>query len=91
MFLYLVVLWRIYLIGKKSYTDRGAILCYGVMTYIFLHIIVNLLGLMGLIPLTGVGLPFLSYGGSFTLSMVVALTIVQRVAVETGIRNKIKR
>ena len=91
LFLYLVVLWRIYLIGKKSYTDRGAILCYGVMTYIFLHIIVNLLGLMGLIPLTGVGLPFLSYGGSFTLSMVVALTIVQRVAVETGIRNKIKR
>ena len=84
---YLFVLWRIYLIGKRSYTDRGAILCYGVMVYIFLHIIINLLGLMGLIPLTGVGLPFMSYGGSFTLSMVVALTIVQRVSVETGIRK----
>ena len=84
---YLFVLWRIYLIGKRSYTERGAVLCYGVLIYIFLHIAVNLLGIMGLIPLTGVGLPFMSYGGSFTLSLVIALTLVQRVAVETGLRK----
>ena len=85
---YLFVLWRIYLIGKRSYTNRGAVICYGVLIYIFLHIAINLLGIMGLIPLTGVGLPFMSYGGSFTLSLMVALTLVQKVAVETGDRKK---
>ena len=34
-------------------------------------------------PLTGVPLPFLSYGGSFTLSLVIALSMVQRIHIET--------
>ena len=34
-------------------------------------------------PLTGVPLPFLSYGGSYALSLTIALTLVQRVSVET--------
>ena len=34
-------------------------------------------------PLTGVPLPFLSYGGSFTLSLIIALSLVQRVHIET--------
>ena len=41
-------------------------------------------------PMTGVPLPFMSYGGSFTICLIVALTMVQRVSVETGIRNQIK-
>lgn len=81
--LYFIVLWRIYLIAKQSSTDRGAIMCYGVFLFILFHIIVNLGGLFGLIPLTGVPLPFLSYGGSFTLCLIAALTIVQRVNYET--------
>jgi cell division protein FtsW len=43
------------------------------------------MGIMGLIPLTGVPLPFMSYGGSFTICLVAALTIVQRVSVENGL------
>ena len=83
--MYVFVLFRILLIGRKSPNNRGAILCYGIATYIFLHIAVNLLGIMGLMPMTGVPLPFMSYGGSFTLCLIAALTIVQRVSVENGI------
>jgi len=83
--MYIFVLFRILLIGRKSPNNRGAILCYGIATYIFLHIAVNLLGIMGLMPMTGVPLPFMSYGGSFTLCLIAALTIVQRVSVENGI------
>ena len=36
-------------------------------------------------PMTGVPLPFMSYGGSFTLCLIAALTIVQRVSIENGI------
>ena len=86
---YIYILYRVLLIGRKSPTNRGCAICYGVCTYIFLHIAVNLLGIMGLMPMTGVPLPFMSYGGSFTICLVAALTIVQRVSVETGIRSQI--
>lgn len=85
---YMYLLYRILKIGKQSYTNRGAILCYGVATYIFLHIAVNLMGLFGLMPMTGVPLPFVSYGGSFTLCLMVGLTLVQRVNIETKIREQ---
>ena len=82
-----VLLWRIIYIGNKSVSSRGSIICYGVAIYIFLHMIINLMGIMGLLPLTGVPLPFLSYGGSFTLSLIVALSMVQRVAIETKLKK----
>lgn len=78
-----VVLWRIFLISKRANTEMGKLMCYGIFWYILIHIVVNLLGIMGLIPLTGVPLPFLSYGGSFLMCLVVSLTIVQRVAIES--------
>ena len=87
---YFYLLYRILKIGKNSYTNRGALLCYGVAVYIFLHVIINLMGLFGLMPMTGVPLPFMSYGGSFTLCLMVALTIVQRVNIETKLREKNK-
>ena len=90
---YAFTLYRIYQIGKKSYTNRGALICYGVFFYIFLHICVNLMGILGLMPMTGVTLPFISYGGSFTLCLMVAVTFAQRVGIETKIREteKIKK
>ena len=81
--LYGILIWRIIKIGKESTSSRGSIMCYGVAIYIFLHTVINLLGIMGVLPLTGVPLPFLSYGGTFTLCIIGALSIVQRVAIET--------
>ena len=88
LLLYLIVLFRILLIGRQSPTNRGAILCYGVAAYIFLHITVNLLGIMGLMPMTGVPLPFMSYGGSYTICLIAALTVVQRVNIDTKLYNE---
>lgn len=82
--MYMFVLYRILLIGRRSSNNMGTILCYGVAIYIFLHIAINLLGIMGMMPMTGVPLPFMSYGGSFTICLIAALTIVQRVSVENG-------
>lgn len=87
LILYFLLLGRIVKIGRESYTDRGALMCYGIAMYIFMHIFVNLMGLFGLMPLTGVPLPFMSYGGSYTMVLVFALTIVQRVHVETRFRE----
>lgn len=86
---YIMLLYRILKIGRESPNNRGAAMCYGVAVYIFVHIAVNLLGIFGLIPITGVPLPFMSYGGSFTICLIASLSIVQRVSVENGlIREK---
>lgn len=83
--MYIFILFRILLIGRRSPNNRGAVLCYGVAAYIFLHVAINLMGIMGIMPMTGVPLPFMSYGGSFTICLIAALTIVQRVSIENGI------
>ena len=88
--MYMFLLYRILKIGRDSPTNRGALLCYGVAIYIFLHITINLMGIFGLMPMTGVPLPFMSYGGSFTICLIAALTIVQRVSVENGLCKKEK-
>lgn len=88
--LYIIVLARIVSIGKSSFKNSHAMICYGVAFYIFIHILVNLGGVLGLIPLTGVTLPFISYGGSFTLSLIIGLTMVQRVKYETSLKESTK-
>ena len=80
---YILILGRILSLASKASTLRGKYICLGVSVYIFLHILINLGGLFGIMPLTGVPLPFLSYGGSFTLSLIISLSMVQRIYIET--------
>ena len=82
MILYFLLVGRIIKIAKESRTTFGFLLCMGVASYIVLHIAVNLGGMFGLMPTTGVPLPFMSYGGTFCLCLVTALCFVQKVNVE---------
>ena len=86
---YVIILHRILSIGSKASTLRGRYICLGVASLIFAHIFINLGGMFGVIPLTGVPLPFLSYGGSFVLSLISSLALVQRINIETK-NQKIK-
>lgn len=80
---YIVILYRILRLSKVTNSIKNKYICLGVAVFIFMHILINLGGLFGIMPLTGVPLPFLSYGGSFTLSLLVSLAIVQRIHIET--------
>ena len=80
---YIFILYRILKIGKDAKGNiRNMILCYGTFIFLFLHLLVNLMGVLALIPLTGVPIPFLTYGGSFTINLILMLFVVQRVAIE---------
>ncbi len=83
--LYFVLLVRIIVIGKRASSISGALICYGVCFYIFMHIMVNLTGVLGILPMTGVPLPFMSYGGSVCWCILLALAMVQRVSYETNV------
>lgn len=81
--LYCFMLIRILNIAKRATNLGNSIIAYGVFAYLLFHITINLVGVMGIGPLTGVPLPFLSYGGSYTLTLLFSMGLVQRVHYET--------
>ncbi|MBE6149000.1 MAG: FtsW/RodA/SpoVE family cell cycle protein [Firmicutes bacterium] len=87
---YGIMLLRMYKIAKGADNLRTSLIAYGAFWYFALHIIVNLLGVLALIPLTGVPLPFLSYGGSYTLNAILMVFCVERVAIENK-KNRFNR
>ena len=80
---YGIMLYRILKISKEAETLRGSILSYGTFLFLLFHILINLLGVLAVIPLTGVPLPLLSYGGSFNMNILMMLFVVQRVSIES--------
>jgi len=81
---YMIMLFRIIKVARRANNLRNSLICYGVFAYLVTHIMINLGGVMGLIPLTGVPLPFLSYGGSYVICLMIGMGLVQRVAIESN-------
>lgn len=79
LILYLALLWRLLIIAKRSDEDFSAFLLFGVALLFFIQIFVNIGGATGVLPVTGVTLPFLSYGGSSLIINFLLLGIVQSV------------
>ena len=77
-----IILWRLLKIASNAGTIRGSIIAYGTFCYILLHLVINFMGILALIPLTGVPVPFLSYGGSFYINLMFLLFLNQRVVIE---------
>ena len=83
LILYCFILIRTLNIAKSATNLGNSIIAYGVFAYLLFHICINLIGVMGIGPLTGVPLPFLSYGGSYTITLLFSMGLVQRVHYET--------
>jgi len=67
----------------------AGIVIFGVFGAWFAHVFVNVGMTIGLMPITGIPLPFLSYGGSFLLATYIATAIVERAAAEHSRRGVI--
>ena len=78
---YLVlILWILKVAGEAR--DRfGATVCVGVAAMIFWHVIINVGMVSGTLPVVGVTLPLISYGGSSILTIAAALGLVMNVSV----------
>jgi rod shape determining protein RodA len=64
----------------------GRMLAAGVAALIFFHALINIAMVMGLIPVVGVPLPFLSYGGSFLITILVACGLLMHVYVNRDLQ-----
>ena len=71
--LYMIIFWRLLLIARNCTDDFGAYCVIGILCVFFVQMIINIGGATGSLPVTGVTLPFLSYGGS---SLIVSLFLI---------------
>jgi rod shape determining protein RodA len=82
--LYTLVLWRLLKLAEGMTDPFAGIVVFGIFGAWLTHILVNIGMTVGVMPITGIPLPFLSYGGSFLLATFIALGVAQRVALERG-------
>ena len=78
---FLILILKIFQIAAESRDKEGAYLCLGVLSIIFWHTIVNVNMAIGLLPIVGVPLPLLSYGGSNTITTFIILGLVSSVSI----------
>lgn len=71
---------RIFVIGIRCHSLYSALICYGVGTFIAVESFFNIGGVVGFLPITGVTLPFISYGGSSMLVLSIAVGLVMNIA-----------
>lgn len=74
--LWLVIFWRLYIIWSSSDNNFARLFVGGVFVLFLTHVTLNLGTSLGLLPVTGLSLPFVSYGGSNLLSFALALGLV---------------
>jgi rod shape determining protein RodA len=80
MLLILFVVLRILRAARISRDTFGALIAYGIATLIAFQAIVNIGVNLSLLPATGLTLPFVSYGGSSLLSLLMGVGLVESVA-----------
>jgi len=75
----LFIIYRILAIGRGVISNFGKIFSVGITIFIFNHAIISASVNIGLMPVTGIPFPFLSYGGSYLISIMSGLGILQSI------------
>jgi rod shape determining protein RodA len=74
-----VIVWRIWRIAQLAADPLGTLICVGVMSMLLFHIFENVGMTLGIMPVTGIPLPLVSYGGSSMITSFAAIGLVQSV------------
>jgi rod shape determining protein RodA len=74
--LFAIVIWRTWRAAQLARDQLGTLICIGVLAMFLFQIFESVGMTMGIMPVTGIPLPFMSYGGSSTLAYFVAIGLV---------------
>lgn len=86
---YCIIIFKLFSYAEKIKETKSKLILYGIASYFFAHIIVNVGGVSGLIPMTGVPLLMVSSGGSSTLASMMSIGIAQSIIAKYN-REKMK-
>ena len=76
LLVYVMIIYRIIAIGNQSRNNFSRLYCFGFAAAFFAYVAVNMMMVLGLLPIVGAPLPIMSYGGSSMLAMMLGLAIV---------------
>lgn len=79
LLLYLIILMRGFRIARRSQDSFGRLVCTGVIAWFAFQVFENIGMTMGLMPMTGVPLPFMSYGGSSMFANLIGIGLLQNI------------
>jgi rod shape determining protein RodA len=79
LILFAALLWRLLVSGWRSKDPFGMMFASGLASMILFQLVVNLGMVVGIMPITGIPLPFISHGGASLISLAVGLGIVQSI------------
>lgn len=85
LIIYMILIAYGVAIALRSRHQFGTLMAFGVSAMLFIHIVINTMMIMGLIPVVGVPLPMLSYGGSSMIAILLGFGLMQNTYVNRDI------
>ena len=85
--LFIILIWRLMLIVMNARDLYGALLVVGVLAHVSVQVLINIAVVTNTMPNTGIPLPFISYGGTSLVFLLVEMGIVLSVARQIKIRK----
>ena len=79
--IFLLLIWRLMIIANNASDLFGALLVVGVLGHIAIQVILNVAVVTNSMPNTGVSLPFISYGGSSILFLLIEMSVARGIKV----------
>lgn len=83
LLLYLVLFWRLIIVIRKLNDDFAIFFVLGAMVLIFLQMFINIGMNIGIVPVVGISLPFISYGGSAILANFMLIGIIENIIIKS--------
>jgi rod shape determining protein RodA len=83
--LFMLLIWRIIVIAERQRSDFGRLYAYSIAGILFVHVFVNIGMTMGLMPIIGIPLPFLSKGGSSLIGFTLMIAVLLRIDVDRNL------
>jgi rod shape determining protein RodA len=77
--LFVLLLWRVLVAGWRSRDPFGSLFASGLAAMVLFQLVVNVGMVMGIMPITGIPLPFVTHGGASLVSMAIGLGILQSI------------
>jgi rod shape determining protein RodA len=77
--LFVLLLWRVLIAGWRSRDPFGTLFSAGIASLVLFQLFVNVGMVMGIMPITGIPLPFVTHGGASLVSIAVGLGILQSI------------
>ncbi len=82
--LFVGLLWRVLVTGWRSKDPFGTVFASGVAAWVLFQLVVNVGMVIGMMPITGIPLPFISHGGASLISIAIALGVLQSINIRQG-------